>query len=116
VNQVLVSAMVGLVVSLGSLYGARRFWWHEPSELPGALVVSLLMALSILAWRLVANVPQLNDDLLPVVSPNDVLCPVVTYVVLGVYAGVRGLTGAADAQRQRALLTILSLLVNVITI
>jgi hypothetical protein len=41
---------------------------------------------------------------------------VVTYVVLGVYAGVRGLTGAADAQRQRALLTILSLLVNVITI
>jgi hypothetical protein len=29
------------------------------------------------------NTQALNDNPIPLVSPNDVLCPVLTYVVLG---------------------------------
>jgi hypothetical protein len=72
--------------------------------------------LSILAWRLVANTPQLNDDPIPLVSPNDILCPVLTYVFLGVYAGVCQLTQGPEWQRVRALLTLVSLVVNVAAI
>jgi hypothetical protein len=115
-SQVLVSAAVGSVVSLVVIYVTARFWSREPVEVPGAFAVSLLVGFSILVWRLVANTPQLNDDLVPVVSPNDVLCPVITYVVLGTYAGVRGRPESSSAQRERALLTIVSLVVNIITI
>jgi len=79
-------------------------------------VLSLLVGLSIVVWRLGANVPQLNDDPIPVTSPNDVLCPVVTYVVLGVYAGLRQPRNEMRARRDRALLTLVSLAVNILTI
>jgi hypothetical protein len=78
--------------------------------------VSLVVALSIIAWRLAGNVAQLNDDPVPPFSPNDLLCPVLTYVLLGVYAGFRPPADQSRWQRARALLTIVSLLVNVITI
>ena len=78
--------------------------------------VSLVVALSIIAWRLAGNVAQLNDDPVPPFSPNDLLCPVVTYVFLGVYAGFRPPADRSRWERERALLTIVSLFVNVITI
>jgi len=45
-----------------------------------------VMGLSVLAWRLSANVPQLNDDPIALFSPNDWLCPIIIYVGLGMYA------------------------------
>ena len=50
------------------------------------------------------------------VSPNDVLCPVITYVSLGIYAGIVRVSGSSRWGRTRALLTIASLAVNIITI
>ena len=59
---------------------------------------------------------MLNDDPIPVVSPNDVLCPVVTYVCLGLLAAFRSSIEGPHWPRIRALLTLLSLAVNVVTI
>ena len=70
---------------------------------------------SILLFRLGANV-QLNDDPIPLASPNDLLCPVVTFVVLGVYSGLHGATDQALLARNRAILTLVSLAVNIATI
>jgi len=115
VEQVLVSTVVGIVASVVVLLATARAV-HEPFDARHAAVLSLLVGLSILVWRLGANVPQLNDDPIPVTSPNDVLCPVVTYVVLGVYAGLRQPRNEMRARRDRALLTLVSLAVNIVTI
>ncbi len=80
------------------------------------VVVSLMVGLSVLAWRLAGNVPPLNDDPVPLFSPNDLLCPIVTYVLLGVYAALRRPTDLARWEQARALLTMLSFVVNVIVI
>ena len=74
------------------------------------------VAFSILLWRAAGNVQVLNDDAIPVVSPNDVLCPVVTYVCLGMLNAFRSTASDAHWPRIRALLTVVSLVVNVVTI
>ena len=80
------------------------------------MIVAVLAGLSILVWRLAANTQPLNDDPIPLVSPNDVLCPVVTYVVLGLYADASRAVGQPGWGRLRALLTVTSLIVNIVTI
>ena len=50
------------------------------------------------------------------ISPNDVLCPVVTYVFVGVYGAFAGMSGGPGWPRIRALLAVVSLVVNVVTI
>ena len=115
-GQIVVSAVIGAVLSfiLVWLYGR---WAKEAALTTGeAVVVAVLAGLSILVWRLAGNTQPLNDDPIPLVSPNDVLCPVVTYVILGLYAEVRRATDRPGWGRLRALLTIASLIVNVVTI
>ncbi len=93
--------------------------WHRRSPMDliwEVLVPALLVGLSVLVWRSVANLAQLNDDLIPGVSPNDVLCPVITYTLLGCYAGVRGPADQRRWELVRVVLTFVSLLVNVVTI
>lgn len=68
------------------------------------------------AWRLSGNVPELNDDPIGALSPNDWLCPVVTYVVLGIYGALWPPPDRTDWARVRALLTVVSFGVNVVTI
>src|SRR5437016_2226283 len=115
VLQVLLSSVIGIVASLVALFVTARVT-HQATDWRSAAILSALVGLSILVWRLGANVPQLNDDPIPVTSPNDVLCPVVTYVVLGVYAGLAKLTDSTRVQRDRAVLTVISLVVNIVTI
>jgi hypothetical protein len=76
----------------------------------------LIQKHSVLIWRSVSNVALLNDDPVPAVSPNDVLCPVITYTFLGCYSGLHGQADPARWERIRAVLTFVSLIVNVITI
>src|SRR5438105_6053751 len=113
IQQVLISAVVGAVASFAVLHFRSRYWRDALFESRSAVVLSILVGLSILLFRLGANVAQLNDDPIPLASPNDLLCPVATYVVLSVYAGLRDLT---QFSRNRALLTLVSLAVNIITI
>ena len=116
IQQIIFSAVVGALSSAVVLYLEARYWHHEAFDIRGRLVLSLLVGFSILLFRLGANVQQLNDDLIPLASPNDLLCPVVTFVVLSVYAGLRDTRGKARFARDRAILTLVSLAVNIVTI
>jgi hypothetical protein len=115
-GQIALSALVGAVVSFVVVWSCGR-WSKEAALPPGeSVLVAVLAGVSILVWRLAGNTPPLNEDPIPLVSPNDVLCPVLTYVVLGLYAGVRRGVDRPAWGRVRALLTLASLIVNVVTI
>ena len=115
-GQIALSAAVGTLGAfvVAWLYG--RAAGDAAPPVSESVVLALLTGLSILVWRLAGNTASLNEDPIPVVSPNDVLCPVVTYVVLGLYAGVRGTAAHPRWPHVRAALTVLSLIVNVVTI
>lgn len=102
-----VVALVALVIMRPRL---KRF------SLLDCLLVALVAGLSVLVWRSAGNTAALNDDPLPGVSPNDVLCPLVTYVFSGMYAAVRRPVDASRFEQVRVLLTLISLVVNVVTI
>ena len=115
-TQVLISTLVGSIASLVVL------WLYSRSAKDARLLpvdialAAIVVGISILLWREAGNTPMLNDDPIPVVSPNDVICPVVTYVCLGVMAAFRSNTQGIHWARVRALLTLVSQVVNVVTI
>ena len=74
-----------------------------------------MAGLSALLYRAAGNVAVLNEDPIPAVSPNDVLCPLVTYVALGLYAAWRPPVDRPGWGRRRAALTLVSLAVNIVT-
>src|ERR1051326_8660922 len=47
-----------------------------------AVLIAIVVGISILLCREAGNTATLNDDPVPLVSPNDVLCPVTTYLCL----------------------------------
>ncbi|WP_225728763.1 MULTISPECIES: hypothetical protein [unclassified Nocardia] len=67
-------------------------------------------------WRTSANLPQLNTDGLPGFSANDWLAPVLTYVLLSLYAALRPPRDLHRYNQIRAIAVLVSLAVNVITI
>src|SRR5437764_13897302 len=74
-------------VSLLLLFGARSFFKiRSPAEI---ILIALVAGFSVLAFRVSANTTILNTDPIPAISPNDILCPVMTYVFLGVYGALR---------------------------
>src|SRR4030081_2425026 len=95
IQQIVVSSLVGAIVGFVVLYLDARYLLHAAFDSRGAVALSLLVGFSILHFRLGANVQQLNDDPIPLASPNDLLCPVVTFVALSVYSGLRGATDQA---------------------
>ena len=79
-----------------------------------AIAIGLAAGLGVLLWRLGANMPALNDDPIPGVSPADVLSGPVAFVAVGVYTGLRG-----DSERwasAQALAVLVALVVNIVTI
>jgi hypothetical protein len=77
-------------------------------------MIGLAAGLGVLLWRLGANIPALNDDPVPGVSPADVLSGPVAFVAVGVYTGLRGASERwASAQ---ALAAVVALVVNIVTI
>jgi len=115
-TQVAVSTIVGAVLAYVVVVAYAQRTGMQITTLDSLLIVATV-GLSILIWREAGNTPSLNDDPIPVVSPNDVLAPVLTYVCLGLLAGFRtSIGGESKWPRLRALLTLLSLVVNVVTI
>jgi hypothetical protein len=80
------------------------------------VVFSAVVGAAILFWRLAGNVAQLNDDPIPLVSPNDLLCPVVTYVALSLAAAFLPPRPMERWERVRAVLTVVAFGVNVVFI
>jgi hypothetical protein len=116
VAQFLVSAAVGAAASLVAVAAYGRWSKHAAFGWREAVLLAIVVAFSILLWRAAGNTQLLNDDPMPLVSPNDVLCPIVTYVCLGLYAALRQFPHAQGWPRVRALLTLVSFVVNVVTI
>jgi hypothetical protein len=108
------TALIALVVSLALLrWQAPHFGSADTRE---TFAVAFVVGLSVLAWRLAGNVPELNDDPVPLFSPNDLLSPVFTYVVLGIYAALRPPVDRMRWEWLRAWLTAVSFIVNVVVI
>jgi hypothetical protein len=58
-------------------------------RLSECLLVAGVVGLSVIVWRSVGNTGALNINTIPGVSPNDVLCPLVTYLFIDFYAAFR---------------------------
>ena len=116
-GQIALSSIAGAVAAALIVILYARAHGVSVSAARGlALRLGLLVGLSIVFWRAAANTPTLNDDPMPFVSPNDVLCPVVTYVVLGLYGASTRDGRTTGWPAIQALLTLVSLVVNVVTI
>src|SRR5437764_550298 len=92
---------------------SRRF---KALVLFDCLLVALVAGLSVLVWREAGNTGALNNDPIPAVSPNDVLCPLVTYLFVGFYAAFRRPADPIRFEQARVLLALVSFVVNVVTI
>jgi hypothetical protein len=85
-------------------------------RLSDCLLVAAVVGCSVLLWPEAGNTGALNTDPIPGVSPNDVLCPLVTYLFIGFYAAFRRPVDAVRFEQTRVLLTLVSFIVNVVTI
>jgi hypothetical protein len=108
-------ALTALVTFLSG-FGILR-WKFKAFTAIEAFLVAIVAGLAVFSWRVAGNIKELNDDPLPPFSPNDLLCPMAVYVLLGVYSGLRPSVSALKGWEQvRALLTIIALVVNVVVI
>ncbi len=107
---------IALTASIALIASFLLLRWRYPAfSARDTGLIAITVAVSVLLWRLAGNVTQLNADPIPLISPNDVLCPVVTYVLLGLYGASRRVADARWEQA-RAWLTLISLIVNVVAI
>jgi len=111
VAHITVTAVITGVLAL-----AAAIWRLPRSAWPDIAATAILSTASVLLWRWSANMPQLNDDGLPGFSANDWAAPVLTYVFLGLYAGLRPPADPRHYNQARALAFLVSLAVNVVTI
>jgi hypothetical protein len=85
-------------------------------SLADCFLIALVVGCSVLLWREAGNTGALNTDPIPGVSPNDVITPLVTYLFIGFYAAFQRPVDAVNFEQARVLLTLLSFIVNVVTI
>lgn len=105
------AAITGAVALVaGALLLGRR---RRPAE---AFAIALLAAGAVFLWRKSANMPQLNNDGLSPFSANDWLAPMLTYVVLGMYASVRRPGNDRRFAQARTLAVVAAFVINVVTI
>jgi hypothetical protein len=109
--HILLTAAITAALTLGAA------WWRLPrGAWPDILAIALLSGVAVFAWRVSANVPQLNSDGLPGFSANDWAAPILAFVVLTVYTDLRAPSQLRGYRQARALATLAALTVNVITI
>lgn len=124
--HIVVTALVTAVVTTITIAGMAR-WLARASRrtsgrtalaLGDLLGVGVATGLAVLLWRLGANVPTLNNDPIPGVSPADVLSAPLAYVGASIYVQLRGGAGGASEQLAvaPALAALVALIVTIITI
>ncbi|MHB8961137.1 MAG: hypothetical protein ACYDAN_16120 [Candidatus Limnocylindrales bacterium] len=107
-------ALDALVASIASLLLLR--WRFREISAREALGAALVVGASVLIWRAACNVGVLNDDPIPPISPNDVLAPMATYVLLNVYGAFRNASAWPGWPRAVGWLVAVSFVVNVAVI
>lgn len=112
------SAHIAFTAVITGAIGAALAGWRLTGEdrLVGSAAVGVLSAAAVFLWRKSANMPQLNNDGLSGFSANDWLAPVLTYVILTIYADLRAPANPRRYSQVRALATMAAFAVNVITI
>ncbi|TMC19526.1 MAG: hypothetical protein E6J34_15150 [Chloroflexi bacterium] len=110
--QILLAAIVAFIASLIALLLLRQRAKTFPVY--DGIIIALVVGFALFAWRMAANVALLNDDPIPGISPNDMLCPVVVYFSLSMYAALRQ-PPARWAQIQ-VLLTVLAFFTSVVVL
>jgi hypothetical protein len=113
VHIALTAAIAAAVAALALVALRSRF---KTFRLSDCLLVAVVVGISVLVWREAGNTGALNNDPIPPVSPNDVLCPLVTYLFVGFYAAFRRPADPIRFEQARVLLTLVSFVVNVVTI
>jgi hypothetical protein len=114
ITAVLTAALAGAVMAMRRSKPAVDASGTRTRQLFDLLMIGLAAGLGVLLWRLGANIPALNDDPIPGVSPADVLSGPVAFVAVGVYIGLR-----SDSYRwasAQALAAVIALVVNIVTI
>ena len=112
--HIALTAAITAVLTLVVTWWARR--GGKALSVVDLVFIALVAGGSVLLWRAAGNVPALNNDPIPAISPNDVLCPLVTYLLVGMYAAFRQPVPPGDFERLRVWIAVISLLVNIITI
>ena len=112
--HITLTATITAVVALFLLVVLRSR--YKMLSMVDCLQVAVVVGLSVIVWRSVGNTGALNNDAIPMVSPNDVLCPLVTYLFIGFYAAFRPPLDVRCFEQARVLLTLVSFVVNVVTI
>ena len=110
-----IAATAGITGAL-ALVAALLVLGRSRSAVSESVVIGVLAAVAVFFWRKSANMPQLNDDGLPPFSANDWLAPVLTYVVLSIYASLRRNSMDRRFALARALAVAAAFVVNVVTI
>jgi hypothetical protein len=98
---------------------SQRTTGRSPLTLGDVVGVSVAAGLGVLLWRLGANVPTLNDDPIPGVSPADVLSAPMAYVAASIYVRLRAAGAPGRFERLAvapALAALVALVVNIVTI
>ncbi len=103
-------------VITGLLTVPLTIWLTKTRSWIDIVAIALVTGASVFLFRKSANMGQLNEDGLSPLSANDWLAPVLTWVFLGIYAALRPPADPAQFARLRATVTILSFVVNVVTI
>jgi hypothetical protein len=120
----LVTAVLTAAVTAALTAAGMAGWRGRASARRSLLVadvvgVGLATGLGVLLWRLGANVPTLNDDPIPGVSPADVLSAPLAYVAAGMYIQLRAVRAPERFQRlvvASAVAALVALIVNIVTI
>src|SRR5712692_6939325 len=105
-SHIALTALIASVATLLLLWIGRR--WFKMEALHEMIALAIVVGFSVLAWRAAGNTGALNNDPIPVVSPNDVLCPLVTYLFIGMYAAFRHPIDALRWEQVRVLLALIS--------
>jgi len=114
ITAALTAALAGVTTALPRAKPTTQSPGQRPRQVVDALLIGLAAGVGVLLWRLGANIPTLNDDPIPGVSPADVLSGPVGFVAVAVYTGLRGASERwASAQ---ALAAVVALVVNIVTI
>jgi hypothetical protein len=108
---------VSVTASIAGVLGLLLLRWRfKAIPLREAILMAALVSVSVMVWRLSGNIPVLNDDPIGGLSPNDFICPVVSYVFLSLYLDLRQPPETKSRFRARAWLVIIVFLANVFTI
>jgi hypothetical protein len=108
-------AVTALVSGLIALVGGLLLLGHR-SGFAESVAIGVLSGLAVFLWRKSANMPQLNTDGLNGFSANDWLAPVITFVVLSLYATVRRARDDRRFAQTVAIAVLAAFVVNVVTI